>query len=153
MAEWHGCLRSAVTGRAKVFRDFKLAGHVLGSLPCLMTAKTENAHVLPSLPLRPVSQIQFYRLMVPFRVDGHILEYESSLSLCSSHHLCLSHQTWLSTANLTLASHSNYPPALVQPTTFKAFTACHNDLSTVWSPPTALCPTPSLAFVTSNSSQ
>ena len=40
--------------------------------PLLMTAKTENAHVLPSLPLRPVSQIQFYRLMVPFRVDGHI---------------------------------------------------------------------------------
>ena len=37
-----------------------------------MTAKTENANVLPSLPLRPVSQIQFYRLMVPFRVDGHI---------------------------------------------------------------------------------
>ena len=42
MAEQHGALQSAVTGRAKVFRGFKLAGHVLGSLPCIMTAKTEN---------------------------------------------------------------------------------------------------------------
>ena len=72
MAKRHGGLRSATTGRAKVFRGFKLAGLVLGSLPCLMTAKMENGHVLPSLPSRPVSQNQFCRLMAPFRVDGHI---------------------------------------------------------------------------------
>ena len=112
-------------------------------------------------------------------------------------------KTWLITANFTLVFQNMQTIplpnlCLVQPTTFKAFTACHNDLSTVWSPlqlfaqpphshlshqtplnrlltppvlPNPLtriclitlfsigfslcpyCPTPSLAFVSSNSSQ
>ena len=53
-----------------------------------MTAKTENANVLPLLPLRPVSQNNFYRLMVPFRVDGHI-SYSGTCNLDIIDHSCV----------------------------------------------------------------
>ena len=64
-----------------------------------MTAKTENAHVLLSLPSRPVSQIKFYRLMVPFRVDGHIFR-SKDVSLERLHYQ-LSTNVGLLQANLT----------------------------------------------------
>ena len=49
MAEQHGGVQSAVTGRVKAFHGFELAGHVLGSLACLITTKTKKAGVLLSL--------------------------------------------------------------------------------------------------------
>ena len=71
--ERHGRLRSAAT-RANAFRNSNVAGYTLGCLLHPMVHKMHFCQILPSVPLRLISQNLFQRQLVGSRIHGHILK-------------------------------------------------------------------------------